>query len=444
MRQTLFHLPETILGIRLFGFGWAFAVVSVLGLAAIGRSARAAGWTQALKVWSPTLVMALIVIVAVLPAIERMPSVAPGDDLPNHGLPVRGFGVMLFLACGSAVALAARRAAARGIDPEIIYQLAVSFFVLGILGARLAFVLQYWDRFQIRSVLEFLRALIGIAEGGLVVYGSLAGAFLAFVLFTYRQRISARRLGDVIAPCLMLGLAIGRIGCFLNGCCWGGLTDLPWGTRFPATAPSYAAQADQGLHWGFRWSDRQGRPIVQVVLPNGPAARAGLRAGDALLSVGSWSLDDTTPGLRRLTGLMAALHAGRTAIPVRTVDGRSFELKRPAAPDRTLPIHPTQIYSSINALILLALVLAFDRQRFRDGATAALTLTLYPITRFILEAIRDDEGGLWGTPLTISQWISILVLGLATMLWFRIYGRDSRGQRGLSQDAHVRTIQSVP
>ena len=113
-------------------------------------------------------------------------------------------------------------------------------------------------------------------------------------------------------------------------------------------------------------------------------------------------------------------------------------LQRETVPDRTLPIHPTQIYSSLNALLLMAVVLAFDRQRWPDGSTLALTLTLYPVTRFQLEVIRDDEAGAWGTHLTISQWISLFVLAAAVALWCFIGTRSRDGR----QDRHGTDITS--
>ena len=70
---------------------------------------------------------------------------------------------------------------------------------------------------------------------------------------------------------------------------------------------------------------------------------------------------------------------------------------------RSLPVHPTQLYSTIDALILCFLLLAFDPFRRRDGALTALMMTIEPITRFLIEGIRTDEAAIWGTPFTISQ-----------------------------------------
>jgi phosphatidylglycerol---prolipoprotein diacylglyceryl transferase len=85
----------------------------------------------------------------------------------------------------------------------------------------------------------------------------------------------------------------------------------------------------------------------------------------------------------------------------------------------SLPLHPTQLYSSVNALVLALLTGTYFKFRRRDGEVLALGLIVYPITRFVLEILRFDEPGRFGTSLTISQWISIgmLLIGLSLAFW---------------------------
>ena len=82
----------------------------------------------------------------------------------------------------------------------------------------------------------------------------------------------------------------------------------------------------------------------------------------------------------------------------------------------TTPLHPTQIYSSLLAFALAGTLMWFFRKRRFDGFVLALTFTLYPVNRFILELIRNDETGQLGTSLTISQLISIVLFISGTML----------------------------
>ncbi|HLQ44490.1 MAG TPA: prolipoprotein diacylglyceryl transferase family protein, partial [Planctomycetaceae bacterium] len=82
----------------------------------------------------------------------------------------------------------------------------------------------------------------------------------------------------------------------------------------------------------------------------------------------------------------------------------------PAEAAGSLPIHPTQLYSVIDGLLLCLLTLAYYPVRSRDGSVVTLGLLTYPITRFLIERLRGDEMGQFGTSLTIAQWISLAML----------------------------------
>ena len=432
MRQTLFHFPERLAGVPLFGVGWVLLAVLLAGALVVWRSARENGWVVACRHWLPSWIMAVVVITLILPALERMPPVAASDSLPNHGVPVRGYGVMLFLAGSTAVWWAACRSRRRGVHPERIYQLAVPFFLWGLVGARLAFMLQHWERYEFQGVIDVLIGFVNIAEGGLVVYGSVFGVVIALYLFSRKHRIPLAMLGDIIAPTLLLGLALGRLGCFLNGCCWGGVCDLPWSVRFPQESAAYAEEAGNGLLWGFQLAPDGHGLIVKRVIPRSLAASAGLRANDRIRTVDGQSLAAAgTDGQDQLRLAYDLIYRAAVHLPIGREDGSQVVLERPDVPTHTLPLHPTQLYSTLNALLLLAVVLAYQPLQQRDGQLIALAFTLYPVSRFLLELIRDDEGGLLGTPLTISQWISVIVLCLAACSWWWL-GRQPVGRlRGM-------------
>src|SRR5262249_59119381 len=93
--------------------------------------------------------------------------------------------------------------------------------------------IQYWGD-RVRSIADVFR----IWEGGIVLYGSIMGGTAAFFVYRIVRPFPLRAYLDVIAPSLALGIAIGRLGCFLNGCCYGDLCpDLPWGVSFPRSSP---------------------------------------------------------------------------------------------------------------------------------------------------------------------------------------------------------------
>jgi phosphatidylglycerol---prolipoprotein diacylglyceryl transferase len=85
-----------------------------------------------------------------------------------------------------------------------------------------------------------------------------------------------------------------------------------------------------------------------------------------------------------------------------------------------LPVHPAQLYSSIDAFLITLLLVAWTPFRRHDGEVAALMITIYPIVRIFEEAIRTDEPKRFITNITISQNISILILAVAVAVWIYV------------------------
>jgi phosphatidylglycerol:prolipoprotein diacylglycerol transferase len=230
-------------------------------------------------------------------------------------------------------------------------------------------------------------------------------------------------MSDLLAPSLMLGLAIGRFGCLANGCCFGGPADVPWAITFPQGSFAYERQIARGQLWGFATSaDPAAAAEVTSVAGDSPAAAAGLRPGDRLTSINGWAVRDTAGMAWLLRGAVDR----HEPIRLETADGRRLELSTSPMPACSRPVHPTQIYSIINGLLLCLLLLAYAPFCRRDGELFALMLTIYPITRFLLEIIRTDEGAALGTGLTISQNVSLLMLLAIVVLWTYIL-RQPRG-----------------
>ncbi len=94
----------------------------------------------------------------------------------------------------------------------------------------------------------------------------------------------------------------------------------------------------------------------------------------------------------------------------------------------TMPLHPTQIYSSINALLLAVATWWYYSRRSRDGEVLLLGWIAYPIARFTIEALRSDEGGQFGTSLTISQWVSLGMVLAAVVFAVWLYARPASRQ----------------
>jgi len=409
LRQTLFFIPDQIAGVPVFGAGWLLLLWAISSVVLLAISHRRHGWGGETLGYLPLLAALGAAIYYVLPMLAE----------EGLGLPIRGYGTMLLLGVVAGVGLAAYRAARVGLDPERIYSLAFWMFVAGIAGARVFFVVQYWPQFERGTLHETIFEILKFTEGGLVVYGSLIGAMIAFAVFCYRQRLSMLAVGDVIGPCMLVGLAIGRMGCLLNGCCFGGVCESgPFAITFPEftsprqqiMSPPFSDQLLHGQLHGVRIeADQNGRVLVRHVQPGSAAERSGLRAGTEIEGLNGHPI-------RSLADVREVLVERPMNLALTTTRGDLYTWSVASFPTRSLPVHPTQIYSAINAFLLAWLLWQLYAYRTRDGQIIALTIGLYALTRFLLEAIRNDEPGRFGTSLTISQIVSLVAVVLVAGL----------------------------
>jgi phosphatidylglycerol:prolipoprotein diacylglycerol transferase len=228
-------------------------------------------------------------------------------------------------------------------------------------------------------------------------------------------------LADLIAPSLLVGLALGRIGCLLNGCCYGGASDLPWAVHFPRNSPPYLDQVANGEMYGFRLDvDHPARPTIATVEASSAAATAGLKPGDVITTINNVAVTSVAAAQQILTESF-----GRPEpLKLRLAGGdRQIEMPAVDPPAESRPVHPAQVYSAIDAALLAWLLWSYYPFRHRDGEVIALLLTIHPISRFLLEIIRTDEPAIWGTGLSISQNISILIFVVAVGLWIYVLSR---------------------
>ncbi|MBI3333807.1 MAG: prolipoprotein diacylglyceryl transferase [Candidatus Omnitrophica bacterium] len=144
-------------------------------------------------------------------------------------LALHSYGLMVALGFMAAAALASRRAQALGLDPSRIQKVVWISLLAGILGARLAYLFLNWDLFASNPV-----EIIRLDHGGLVFYGGLTMGLAAGLWTIRRAGLPLLKTADLLIPPLVLAHAIGRIGCFLNGCCYGKPTSVPWAVAFPA------------------------------------------------------------------------------------------------------------------------------------------------------------------------------------------------------------------
>ena len=140
------------------------------------------------------------------------------------------------------------RARREKISGETIADVTLWIMVGTILGARTVYVATYWqDEFAGQPLTE----IFAIWHGGLVFYGGLIGAIIAGAIYLRWKKLPLWKIADVLAPSIALGSVFGRIGCLLNGCCYGRACNLPWAISFPADnplhPPTYAGASDGNL-----------------------------------------------------------------------------------------------------------------------------------------------------------------------------------------------------
>ncbi|MGF1632886.1 MAG: prolipoprotein diacylglyceryl transferase [Phycisphaerae bacterium] len=291
--------------------------------------------------------------------------------IPVLDLPVFGYGLMLVIGFLTAIELARYLARRVGIDPDVPTNLGILALVSGVAGARIVYLLQYGGTYFDPSAgfVTNLVAAVDIRSGGLVYYGGFLGGFGVLFVYALLKKLPIRRTMDIAAPALAIGIAFGRIGCLLNGCCWGANCELPWALEFPYESPPYVEAWRNG----------------EIDVP--PELLVQTAEGDRLVPA---EQARTLPDLRALA---EAQHS-------------------PA-------VHPTQLYSAITGFGIAAVVLLFLTLPHAAGQGLGLVMMLEGASRFVIEGLRIEPQYALG--LTLSQWLGVCVV-LAGLALFSAVG----------------------
>jgi len=143
--------------------------------------------------------------------------------------PLRSYGLLVAAAFVLGLLLTRRRARKRGLDPDMIIDMVFFVILASIAGARLTYVVAHWGYYA-----NDIARAFKVWDGGLTLYGGVTAGVVTGFHFFRRRGIDPWLGVDLAAPALALGIGIGRLGCFLNGCCFGHECDLPWAVTFPA------------------------------------------------------------------------------------------------------------------------------------------------------------------------------------------------------------------
>lgn len=147
---------------------------------------------------------------------------------------IRSYGVMLLVGFTGGMIYCSKVGASRGLTVPMVIDMLLLDLILAILGARGIFILTMLKEYKDNPA-----SMVDVWQGGLSFHGGVIGGIIATAIFCYLRKVRFVVLADITTPALCIGYAITRIGCFLNGCCHGHATDLPWGVYFPENAAQF-------------------------------------------------------------------------------------------------------------------------------------------------------------------------------------------------------------
>jgi len=309
-------------------------------------------------------------------------------EVPIVHLIIRSYGVMMVVGFLSAVTVIRYLSRHFTSNPQHITNAALYSLIAGVIGARTFFVIHYSDQFRGNPL-----GVLEIWNGGLELLGGVLLAIAVIVFYIRYYKLPMRHYLDVLAIGLVAALVFGRLGCFLNGCCYGKPTDLPWGVRFPYGSFAYQSQT--------RADPDRNRPLPYIDLPE---SYFGYRDAQGEYIPDLKPMSELTPEQRTLV-----------------TEGKY----------RCLLVHPTQLYSSAGAVVLGLVLLLFLRRSHRGeesgvypfltrpGTTFSLMFILYGFGRFLMEFVRDDNP-FEVASITVSQLLSLglIALGIVLMAYF--------------------------
>ena len=165
-------------------------------------------------------------------------------------LSVRTYGLLLAVSFLVGIILALRRSRARGLNQNKMINMSLLIMLSGIVGARIMYVIPHWNEFSANplDIISPFQSSGSIGLTGLTMYGGLIAAVLVSILYLRMNGLSVWKACDAFAPSIALGIGISRVGCFMNGCCFGLPTESALGVVFPAFSAAGSFYPDVALH----------------------------------------------------------------------------------------------------------------------------------------------------------------------------------------------------
>ncbi len=322
-------------------------------------------------------------------------------EIPFINWPVGTYGPMLVIGFLAAITLIRCLSRKYQTNPQHITNAALYSLIGGVIGARLFYVIHYLDSYR-NNFFDIFR----VWEGGLELLGGVIVAIAVIIIYLIYHKLPIRRYLDILAIGLMLALVFGRIGCFLNGCCFGKPTDFPLAVRFPSFVERYEGDT---LYPSFIFNSQihpnpaRNRSEPHLKLPD-----------DYFYYINEQGYGELKPFNELSVRQQREVLEGKY---------------------RCLPVHPTQLYSSASAAIICLILFLFWKRAEKNptgflaqpGSTFSLMFILYGIMRFNIEFLRDDnpfEYAWWAIYKggTVSQNIGIymIIIGLVLLVLFQL------------------------
>jgi phosphatidylglycerol:prolipoprotein diacylglycerol transferase len=296
--------------------------------------------------------------------------------IPGTNFSLHSYGLMMVLGFLLGTQLMKFLAKRTGVNGEFFVTAGLVALITGVIGARLSHVLENWHWYTQpeRSAWENFVDAINITSGGLTYYGGFLLAIPCTIAYGIWRKLPILHSMDIVAPALMIGLGFGRIGCFLNGCCYGATCDAPWAVHFPYDSNAYVDQVNAG----------------RITPPD---------------------------------ELLVATPDGIKPKPLAQIKADTI-LRQIAAKEESLPVHPAQLYSAFTAFLLVAFLTALFTLKHRQGAIFMIMLVLEGSTRFVLELLRSEpvvaETGWGGMSLSMIISAGLVIAGVIGFFLIRL------------------------
>jgi phosphatidylglycerol:prolipoprotein diacylglycerol transferase len=237
----------------------------------------------------------------------------------------------LFVALGfiAGILITIRLGKSEGIPPNSVMDMGFIIILSGLIGSRLIYIIINFS-YYVANPLDIIK----LWQGGLVFSGGLVAVIIVMLMYARHHKLNIWTIGDLWAPAAAIGQAIGRIGCFCAGCCYGKPTDHSWGVIF--TNPKSIATLN-------------------------------------------------------------------------------------------IPLHPTQLYSSLSSFIIFIILLILHSKKKFEGQVFLWFLIFHSTARLFLERFRGDSRGVILTEnLTMTQFIALIILISAVAALFIFKPKDKK------------------